>query len=84
VLIRPENVTISIEEIKEKTSVRNRFFGEITRVFDQGAFYRILIDCSFPVFAFVTKQSADEMKLAAGVKVWASFKATGIHMVPHY
>jgi tungstate transport system ATP-binding protein len=83
VLIRPENVTISIEEIKEKTSVRNCFVGEITRVLDQGAFYRVMIDCGFPMFAFITKQSADEMKLAIGVKVWVSFKATGVHMVPH-
>jgi tungstate transport system ATP-binding protein len=83
VLIRPENVTISIEEIKEKTSVRNRFVGEITRVLDQGAFYRVMVDCGFPMFAFITKQSADEMKLAIGIKVWVSFKATGIHMVPH-
>ncbi|MBI4733613.1 MAG: ABC transporter ATP-binding protein, partial [Rubrobacteridae bacterium] len=83
VLIRPENVTISIEEIKEKTSVRNRFAGKITRILDQGAFYRVMIDCGFPVFAFVTKQSAEEMELTPGTAVWVSFKATGVHIVSH-
>lgn len=82
VFIRPENIVVETEEFGKKTSVRNRFAGEIERMLDVGAFYRVIVDCGFPLAVFVTKRSVEEMGLKLGQRVWTSFKATGVHVVP--
>ncbi|MBE0447351.1 MAG: ABC transporter ATP-binding protein [Actinobacteria bacterium] len=81
VFIRPENVTIALADPANPTSARNCFSGAITKILDLGALYRVVIDCGFPLVVFITKRSIEEMGLYVGQPVWASFKASGVHVV---
>jgi molybdopterin-binding protein len=42
----------------------------------------VAIDCGFPLVALVTRRSVEEMALAEGAPVVASFKATAAHVIP--
>ena len=77
--IRPEDITLSLSEIS--SSARNTFKGEITRVVSMGPLTRVEIDCGFPLTALVTKRSAGALGLDRGKQVYASFKATGVHVI---
>jgi len=79
--IRPENVTLSTVSRSEMTSERNVFRGQITKITPLGFFQRIQLDCGFPLVAYVTRHSLDELSLVEGKDVKASFKATAIHVV---
>lgn len=81
VLIRPENVTITLEKPGTGSSARNHFSGTVATILDLGVFYRVVLDCGFSLVAFITKRSVEDMGLAVGQKVWASFKATGVHII---
>lgn len=77
--VRPENITLALS--RASTSARNSFAGEITRVASLGPLTRIEIDCGFQLVALVTKRSAEELNLESGNKVYATFKATGVHII---
>jgi tungstate transport system ATP-binding protein len=77
--VRPEDITLALSTVS--SSARNSFIGEITRVVSLGPLSRIEIDCGFPLIALVTKRSAEELNLARTKKVYATFKATGVHVV---
>ncbi len=81
VLIRPENVTITLAKTGTGSSARNHFSGTVTTILDLGVFYRVILDCGFPLVAYITKRSVEDMGLTAGQTVWASFKATGVHVI---
>jgi tungstate transport system ATP-binding protein len=77
--IRPEDITLA--KSKTSSSARNSFAGRITRIVSFGALRRIELDCGFPLVALVTKRSAEELELDKGKQVYASFKATGVHVI---
>ena len=77
--VRPEEITLALSKVS--SSARNSFEGEITWVVSMGPLTRVEIDCGFPLVALVTKRSAEEMGLAKGKKVYAAFKATGVHVI---
>ncbi len=77
--IRPEEITLALS--KTSTSARNSFAGEVTRVMSTGPITRVEIDCGFLLVALVTKRSAEELGLDNGKKVYASFKATAVHII---
>jgi tungstate transport system ATP-binding protein len=79
VFIRPEDITLSL--IEPASSARNVFSGQITALIPGGPLVRVSLDCGFPLVALITRMSADEMKLEKGKTVFASFKATAIHVV---
>ena len=79
VLIRPEDITFTLA--KSASSARNVFEGDITRMIPVGPLTRIEVDCSFPLFGVVTKWAVQELDIAVGKKVYASFKATAIHII---
>lgn len=78
--IRPEEVTLALTQ--SSTSARNSFVGTISSMSSSGPLVRLVLDCGFPLVALITTRSAEEMGLGAGVRVSASFKATGVHIVP--
>lgn len=80
--VRPENVTITVDKPAGRSSARNSFTGKIERIIDLGTLYRVVVDCGFSLVALITKQSFEELGLRPGDEVWASFKATGVHIVP--
>ncbi len=79
--IRPENVTLSIRSSMEATSARNVFPGRILRIIPLGLYQKIQLHCGFPLVAYVTNHSLEELSLREGKEVKVSFKATAIHVV---
>ncbi len=77
--VRPEDVTIAV--FSERSSARNRLEGTVIRLSLVGPLVRLEIDCGFKLMAVVTRQSAEELGLAIGGRVFASLKATAIHAV---
>ncbi|MDY6893486.1 MAG: ABC transporter ATP-binding protein [Chloroflexota bacterium] len=78
--IRPEEITLA--RAKDSTSARNTFPAEITRIVLFGPLARVEMDTGFPLIALITKRSAEEMDLQTGTRIHASFKATGVHIIP--
>jgi len=79
VCLRPEDITISTT--KTSTSARNSFAGTIKNTVSFGTLTRVTINCGFILVVLVTTRSAGELRLAKGKEVFASFKATAIHVI---
>jgi tungstate transport system ATP-binding protein len=83
--IRPEDITLlmadSCQQMAARSSARNSFHGKVTRVTTLGPLCRVELDCGFRLIALVTKVSAEELNLQAGREIYATFKATGVHIV---
>lgn len=80
--VRPEDITLSLRRAGETTSARNRLAGHVARIDDRGSQWRIVVDCGLPLVVLITRQSGQEMGLASGSEVAASFKATAAHLIP--
>jgi len=79
--IRPENVILSPSSTRRSTSARNVFPGRIIKIIPMGLFYKVQLDCGFPLIAYVTAQSLEDLALEEGKEVATTFKATSIHVV---
>lgn len=82
VLIRPEDITLAPR--KDTSSARNNFEGRIARVFPVGALVRVEVACGFPLLVVVTKRSAEDLDLKVTKKVYATFKATAVHIIKRW
>ncbi|MBI5015727.1 MAG: ABC transporter ATP-binding protein [Deltaproteobacteria bacterium] len=78
--IRPENVTLLRASPPEGTSARNRFPARVEKITPQGPVQKVYLDCGFPLTAFVTQRSLEDLQLRPGTAVIASCKATGVHV----
>ncbi len=76
--IRPENVTLSTLPSQEKTSARNVFPGRVSKITPLGFYQKVHLNCGFPLVAYVTNHSLEELSLVEGKEVSASFKATAV------
>jgi molybdopterin-binding protein len=54
----------------------------VRRITSAGAEVRVEIDCGFPLVASITRRSLEELGLAPGCALIASFKATAVHLIP--
>lgn len=79
--LRPEDVTVSLVR-PAASSIRNCLEGKVKEVIMMGPLARVVLDCGFPLVALLTARSAHEMELGPGKRVFASFKATAIHIMP--
>jgi tungstate transport system ATP-binding protein len=77
--IRPEDITLALS--RTQSSARNSFQAKVTRVTSFGPLSRVEINCGFRLVALVTKISAEELNLQVGREVYATFKATGVHVM---
>jgi len=77
VFIRPEDIIISKKP--QKTSARNHIRSKIVAVVNLGPVVRIELDNGF--ITLTTKRSAEELGLSPDKNVYASFKATAVHLV---
>jgi tungstate transport system ATP-binding protein len=78
-LIRPEDITLALS--RDLSSARNVFGGKVSKMSLLGPLVRIEIDCGFPLLVTLTAVSLEEMGLMIGKQVYASFKATGVHVI---
>jgi tungstate transport system ATP-binding protein len=79
--IRPEHVTLLTNTAGRATSARNVFRGRIEKIIPMGLFQKVELDCGFPLVAYVTDQSLENLILKEGQDVDASFKATAVHVI---
>lgn len=82
VFVRPEDITFS--RSPGKSSARNILEGTVRRTSLDGPLVRVEVDCGFPLLGVITKRSAEDLEIVAGVEVYASFKATAIHVVKRW
>jgi tungstate transport system ATP-binding protein len=78
--LRPENITVS-KEMSAKMSARNIFEAKVLKIVRQGFFYKMTLDCGFPLVAYITLPSCEDLGISEGVVVAASFKATAVHVI---
>lgn len=78
-LIRPEDITLTMAP--GPSSARNVLGGKVSKMSLAGPLVRIEIDCGFPLLVTLTAISVEEMGLTVGKQVYASFKATGVHVI---
>ena len=79
--IRPEHVTIDLTSPAGSSSARNVFPARIAGVTSAGHYLTVKLDCGFPLVATVTGESLTTLGLARGRDVFASFKATAVHVI---
>ncbi len=79
--IRPEHVTLERADPSGASSARNVFPATVTAVSPVGPYLKVKLDCGFPLVASVTGESFAALGLARGVPVFASVKATAIHVI---
>jgi len=80
--LRPEDVTLArADAVFPPSSARNRIAGIVTQVTAAGFQARVVVDCGFPLIALVTSRSVEELGLAEGVEVAATFKASAPHLI---
>jgi len=75
--IRPEDIILS--EKREESSARNVIKAKIEEMSDMGPLTRVRMDNS--LVALITKQSRESLGLRKGDEVYATFKATSVHVV---
>jgi molybdopterin-binding protein len=80
VCLRPEDVALARADALP-SSVRNHLVGRITAIVPLGFVARVVVDCGVPIVAVVTRRSLEELGLAEGERVIASFKATAAHLL---
>jgi tungstate transport system ATP-binding protein len=80
--IRPENVIIELTDPDDLTSARNVFPAVIRDIFSVGPFLKVVLDCGFNLTSFVTREAFAVLDLKEGMNVFASFKATAVHLIP--
>lgn len=79
--IRPENVTVATGDRSCLTSARNVIPALIAKIVPMGVYYKVHLDCGFPLVASMTLQSIETLHLEPGKEVIASFKATAVHLL---
>lgn len=83
VCIRAEHVALHAADEPVRGSARNRLPATITAIVPHGPVLRVDLDAGFPVAAYVTHPTQDELGLEPGRPVTAAIKATAIHVVLH-
>ncbi len=78
--IRPENIIIATGS-PGTISARNSLYGVIIKITPMDLYYKIHLDCGFPLISYVTKNSMEKLSLTEQKKITASFKATSIHII---
>ncbi|MGV8119497.1 MAG: ABC transporter ATP-binding protein [Candidatus Xenobiia bacterium LiM19] len=81
VTIRPEEVVLARGERKDTISARNCIVGKVNSVEPQSAMCRVSVDAGFPLVAYITKQSQEEMNLQTDDIVTSMFKAHSVHVI---
>jgi tungstate transport system ATP-binding protein len=78
--IHPEHVTVSLTDPDSTSSVRNVLPARVSKIVPMGLFTKIYLDCGFKLVASVTNQSLESLALQPDSRVFASFKATAVHL----
>jgi len=64
------------------SSARNCLSGMVTEVIPSGSTVRVILDVGFLLTALLTCESCRELHLESGSRVYATFKASAVHVIP--
>ncbi|MEN6623390.1 MAG: ABC transporter ATP-binding protein [Smithella sp.] len=78
--LRPEIITVS-SAVPGITSARNVLDGKVLKIIRLAFFYKLVLDCGFPLTAYVTIPSYEDLCLRENSPVTVSFKATSVHLI---
>lgn len=78
--LRPEIITVS-QVVPGVTSARNVLGAKVIKIFRQAFFYKLNLDCGFPLTAYITIPSYEDLCLRENSLVTISFKATSVHLI---
>lgn len=76
--IRPEDIIISHQPLT--SSAQNSLPGTVLQMYNLGPLVKLTIDSGVTLTVLLSKQSVEEMALRPGQKVWATFKASAVHV----
>jgi len=82
VCIRAEDVILLGADERPRSSARNCLAAVIRQCTMDGPLVRVDLDCGFPLTAFLTKQSREDLALKKNDRVLALVKAPNVHLVP--
>ena len=83
VCLRPEDIVITpATGGVAPTSARNHIAATVARITPWGPFRRVELHAGFPLVALITRHAEEDLNLAPGTPVTATFKATAVHLVP--
>lgn len=78
--LRPEIITVS-PVAPGITSARNVLEAKVLKIVRQAYFYKVFLDCGFPLVAYLTISSCEDLGLCEQTFVAVSFKATAVHLI---
>lgn len=76
--LRPEDIILSPGPLR--STARNAFEGEITRILDRGPLVYVTVAVPPDFVCLVTRQAHDELNLREGVRAWITFKSSAVHV----
>lgn len=82
VLIRPEAIIFSLSG--EPSSARNVFKVKVKKINTVGSLVRMEVTCGFTLLGIITTQAAEELGVSIGKDIYASFKATAVHVIKRW
>ncbi len=77
--LHAEDVILSQEPFA--SSARNCLMGTVSEIIPFGSTVRVILDVGFPLTALLTRESCRDLYLEPGSRVYATFKASAVHVI---
>jgi molybdate transport system ATP-binding protein len=81
VCIRAEEVALQLPDRDLKDSPRNHLSATIAAITPAGPLLRVDLDAGFPLAAYVTTSTGEDLYLSPGQTVTAAIKAPAVHLI---
>jgi molybdopterin-binding protein len=78
--LHAEDVILSREPFV--SSARNCLSGTVSEIIPFGSTVRVILDVGFLLTALLTRESCGDLNLESGSLVYATFKASAVHVIP--
>jgi molybdopterin-binding protein len=78
--LHAEDVILSQEPFA--SSARNCLAGTVLELVPSGSTVRVILDVGFPLMALLTRESCRDLNLQPGCRMYATFKASAMHVIP--
>jgi len=79
-MLHAEDVIVSKEPFA--SSARNCLAATVTGIIPSGSTVRVILDAGFPLTALITRNSCHDLHLEPNSRVFATFKASAVHVIP--
>jgi molybdate transport system ATP-binding protein len=81
ICIRAEDVSLSVGGEDAISSQRNRLTSRVTNIAQDGPLVRVDLDAGFGLSSYITRPALEDLELAPGSIVTASFKGQSVHLI---